>query len=146
MLTPVPVESDNRELAEEAEAGAGYRRQPAKLLAGNQSADLDSGSVSPSGGSRLPLIMAGRQQQSRLQARGRGEDEEPWQSQVNRWGAAVLTEPGRGSAVAAQAVAVCCAYTRHMSGICMVCSLQAASGARLAQVGEYKEQIEQQHM
>ena len=99
VLAPVPAESDKRELAEEGEAGRGYRRQPAKLLAGNQSGHWDSGSVSPSGGSRMPLIMAGRQQQSRLQAGSRGEDEEPepWQSQYNRClgqQAAVLAEPG----------------------------------------------------
>ena len=88
VLAPVPAESDNRELDEEAEAGPRYRRQPAKLLAGKESGDWDSGSVSPSGNSRMPLIMAGRQQQSRLQAGSRGEDEEPepWQSQYKRWG------------------------------------------------------------
>ncbi len=93
------AEANNGELPEEAEAGPGYRRQPTKLLAGKVSGDLDSGSVSPSGGSRMPLIMAGRQQQSRLQARSRGEDEEPepWQSQSNRW--ALLSWLSQGRAV-----------------------------------------------
>ena len=94
----MPAESDNQDLAEEAEAGPGYRRQPAQLLAGKESGDWDLGTVSPSGGSRMPLIMAGRQQQSRLQARSRGEEEpEPWQSQLNRW--VVLSWLRQGRAV-----------------------------------------------
>ena len=64
----------------------------------------------------MPLIVAGRQQQSRLHAQSRGNDEEQesWQSQSNRW--VLLSWPSQDRAVQQLIRLSLFALWRHRAG------------------------------